>query len=267
MSTEAETILVEKRDAAAGGALALVTLNRPEKLNALDRASWQRLAAVMTELNEDSNLRCIVLRGAGEKAFAAGADISAFETERASVDQARFYGEAVQAAMASVSACCHPVIAMIRGVCVGGGMQLASACDLRIAGESSRFGAPVKKLGLTMAYSELKLISDLVGPANAMEILLEGELFRGDRALEIGFINRLVPDAELEEQTWAMAERIADGAPVAARLHKRFVRRLMNPAPLTPHEEEESWLSIETEDYRIGVQAFLNKTSPVFKGE
>jgi len=260
------SILVDQIEAKAGGFLATVTLNRPDKLNALNRDSWLALADVMKSLNEQTSLRCIILRGAGEKAFAAGADISAFEAERASVEQARSYGEAVQQAMASVSECCHPVIAMIQGVCVGGGLQLASACDMRIASHSARFGAPVKKLGLTMAYSELKLIADLVGPANALEILLEGELFKAERALEIGFINRLVADERLEQETQDTAERIADGAPIAARLHKRFVRRLLDPTPLTPHEQEESWLSIETEDYRTGVQAFLQKTKPLFKG-
>lgn len=257
-----DSILVQRT-----GPLATVILNRPDKRNALDRAGWERLADVFEALDTDETLRCVLLRGAGDKAFAAGADISAFEQERADAAQARLYGEAVQAAMQAVAGCRHPVIALILGACVGGGLQLASACDLRLCGHSAKFGAPVKRLGLTMAYSELKMILDLIGPANSLELLLEGEMIGAERAARMGLVNRVVDDAEAEAAAHTMAERIAAGAPIAARLHKRFIRRLLDPAPLTPAEQEESWLAMETEDYRIGVAAFLAKTEPDFKGQ
>ncbi len=256
-----EPILIQR-----DGGLATVVLNRPERLNALDLASWRRLATVAGELDADEGLRCIVIRGAGDKAFASGADISAFARERATVEQARIYGEAMHAALAAVAGCRHPTVAMIGGVCVGGGLELACSCDLRIAGESSRFGAPIKQLGLTMAHGEIKALMDLVGKAGTLEILLEGAIFGPERALGLGLVNRVVPDAELEAEVAATAARIADGAPLVHRWHKQFIRRLLDPRPLSAEELEEGFAAMATEDYRIGVAAFLAKRKPGFTG-
>lgn len=246
--------------------IATVTLNRPDKLNALDLASWRRLAEVMAALDGDGSLRCIVLRGAGGKAFAAGADISAFERERKDAAEARVYGESVQAAMRATAGCRHPTIALIEGVCVGGGLELASTCDMRICGESSRFGVPIKKLGLTMAYGELEALLQLVGPAAAKEILLEGAVFGAERAVALGLVNRVVPDDVVETESYATARRIAEGAPLVARWHKKFIARLMRGDPLTADEIEEGFAAMDTEDYRIGVSAFLGKKDPAFVG-
>ncbi|MFQ5955978.1 MAG: enoyl-CoA hydratase-related protein [Kiloniellales bacterium] len=260
-ASPAEPILVARDDT-----IVTVTLNRPDKLNALDRTSWQRLGTIMGALDEDDSLRCIVLRGAGDKAFAAGADISAFERERADVAQARAYGETVQAAMGAVAACGHPTVALIKGVCVGGGLELACCCDMRICGESSRFGVPVGRLGLTMAYGELKMLLQLVGPAAAREILLEGRVFDARHAWRMGLVNRVVADAEVEAETYACAGRIAEGAPLVAGWHKKFIDRLGDPRPLEAHEIEEGYASMATEDYKIGVRAFLQKKQPKFTG-
>ncbi len=244
-----------------------VVLDRPERLNALDLACWRRLAEVFRELDSDLGLRCVVLRGVDERAFAAGADISAFERERADVDQARIYAHTMHAAMEAVMHCRHPVVAAIAGVCVGGGLELACACDLRIAGESARFGVPVKRLGLTMSYRELEVLLRLVGPAHAAEILLEGRIFGAQRAREMGLVNRVVPDGELMTEVAATTARIAAGAPLVARWHKKFIRRLMDPTPLSSAELEEGFAALATEDYRRGVRAFLTKTEPDFIGE
>ena len=254
-------ILVRREDR-----IATITLNRPERLNALDLASWRRLAEIAAELDGEEGLRCILIRGAGDKAFAAGADISAFARERASVEQARIYGEAMHVALRAVAECRHPTVAVIRGVCVGGGLELASVCDLRIAAQSSRFGAPIKQLGLTMSYRELKGLIEVVGKAGALEILLEGAIFGPERALQLGLVNRVVPDERLEAEAAETAERIAEGAPLVARWHKTFVRRLLDPRPLSEEELEEGFASIQTEDYRIGVEAFLAKRKPHFTG-
>ena len=254
-------ILIDRREA-----VATVTLNRPERLNALDLASWRRLAEIAGELGADAGLRCIVLRGAGGKAFAAGADISAFERERADMEQARLYGEALHGAMLALQRCRHPIVAMIGGVCVGGGLELAASCDIRICSRSSRFGVPIKLLGLTMAYGELKALMDLVGPAGALEILLEGRIFDAERALALGLVNRVVADEELESETAATVARICEGAPLAARWHKKFVRRLLEPRPLAREELEEGFASVATEDYQTGVRAFLAKERPEFRG-
>ena len=211
-----DPILQERDDA-----IATVVLNRPDKLNALNREAWARLEEVMRELSQDNGVRCIVLRGAGEKAFAAGADISEFENERSNVEQAREYGNTVDGAMASLVDCRHPTLAMIRGVCVGGGLEVACACDLRICGSSSRFGVPVNRLGLTMAYRELELLLSLIGHAAALEILLEGKVFGAEKAAAIGLLNRVVPDDRVQEEAYATARRIAEAAPLVNRWHKK----------------------------------------------
>ena len=252
---------------ARDGAIATVTLNKPERLNALDKGMWRALGEIFRDLDRDESLRCVVLRGAGDRAFAAGADIAEFATERANVDQAREYDRVVHASLEAVVRCRHPVVAMIRGACVGGGLEVAAVCDLRICGESSRFGIPVKNLGLVVAYGELQGLIDLVGRATALEIVLEGRVFGAPEAKDKGLVNRVVPDGKVEEETAATARRIAEGAPLVARWHKRFARRLADPRPLTPAEYDESFACFGTEDYRIGYRAFLAKGKPDFRGK
>jgi enoyl-CoA hydratase/carnithine racemase len=248
------------------GEVARVTLDRPDKLNAVNNAMWDRLRELFGELDADASLRCVIVAGAGERAFSVGADIGEFEANRSSVERARRYALRTHAALAAIARCRHPVLAEIRGLCVGGGLELACCCDLRLAGESARFGVPVKRLGLVVAYSELQPLVDLVGPASAMEILLEGEVFGVQRAYDMGLVNRVVPDAALAAEVEASAARICEGAPLVASWHKKFTRRLMDPTPLSAEELGESYACFGTEDFRIGYQAFLAKTKPVFRG-
>jgi enoyl-CoA hydratase len=257
----AQGILVER-----AGAVATVTLDQPARLNAVNNAMWDRLGEVFGELDGDLTLRCVVLRGAGDKAFSVGADISEFADNRSTVDQARTYARRTHGAMARIVACRHPVVARIHGLCVGGGLELALTCDLRIASAGARFGIPVKRLGLVVAYAELEPLLQLVGPANAMEILLEGRIVGADDALRMGLINRVVADAELDAEVEATAARIAEGAPLVARWHKKFTRRLLQPAPLSPEELDESYHCFGTEDFQAGYKAFLAKTKPEFRG-
>jgi enoyl-CoA hydratase/carnithine racemase len=249
------------------GAIATVTLNNPARLNALSRPMWERLGAVVAELSTDDSLRCVVVRGAGTKAFAAGADIAEFGRERGSVEQAREYGHAIEHTIRALAKCRHPVVAMIHGACVGGGLEIACLCDLRICGESSRFGVPVKNLGLVMAYGELQGLIELCGKAGALEIALEGRVFGAREAREMGLVNRVVADDKVEEEAYATARRIAAGAPLVARWHKKFINRLMNERPLSDEEYDESFACFGTEDYRIGRDAFLAKKKPAFKGK
>ena len=248
------------------GSVATVSLNRPDKLNVINRAMWLELADTMRTLAADETLRCVIVRGAGTQAFAAGADIAAFKDERRDLAQARVYGRSMVEAMESIAACPHPTVALIRGVCVGGGLELASMCDLRICGASSRFGIPIKRLGLVMSYGELAGFVRLVGPAVALEILLEGRVFGAEEALAKGLVTRVVPDDEVETEVHATARRIAEGAPLVARWHKRFIRRLADPTPLSDAERLEGYDCFATEDYQIGYQSFLEKQTPVFKG-
>jgi enoyl-CoA hydratase/carnithine racemase len=257
----ASTVLIERNQT-----IATVTLNKPEKLNALDLEMWRGLALAFNELSADDSLRCIILRGAGERAFAAGADIAEFSSARSTVAQARAFADITHAAMQAIVSCRHPVIAMIRGACVGGGLEVASVCDMRICGASSRFGIPVKRLGLVVSYSELDPLVSLVGSAVALEILLEGRVFDAAEALAKRLVNRVVADDDLGKEVDAAAQRIAEGAPLVARWHKKFVRRLADPAPLTAAERDECHACFETEDFRIGYQAFLDKRQAFFTG-
>ena len=256
-----DTILLQR-----DGPIVTVVLNRPEKLNALTRSMWQRLGEAIAGLSAEDGIRCIVVRGAGDKAFAPGNDISEFETERANVEQARAYGADMHRTLAAFEQCRHPLVAMIKGICVGGGLEIAANCDLRICAESSRFGAPVNKLGLVMAHAELRGLLGLVGRATALEILLEGRVFGAHEARDKGLVTRIVPDDMVEEETYATARRIADGAPLVARWHKQFAARLADPRPLSEAEIDEGYACFGTEDFRIGYQAFLAKSKPEFKG-
>lgn len=256
-----DTILLSR-----DGAIATVILNRPEKLNALTKPMWQRLGEVFDELSADDAIRCIVIRGAGTKSFAPGNDISEFENERSTVEQARAYGRIMHRTIDSIANCRHPVVAMIHGICVGGGLEIAGLADIRISGESSRFGAPIKNLGLVMAYGEIGALISLAGRATAMEILLEGRVFDAREAKDKGLVTRVVPDDKVEEETLMSARRIAEGAPLVARWHKKFARRLADPAPLTDAEYDEGFACFGTEDFRIGYKAFLAKKTPDFEG-
>ncbi len=253
-----------KRD----GAIATVTLSNPGKLNALTVAMWQELARVMQRLSADERLRCVVLRGAGREAFAAGADIAEFATARDNAAQGKVYHrQYVQGALKAVGECRHPTIAMIHGPCAGGGLEIACMCDLRIAGESGRFGVPINRLGFAIAYDELAALLPLTGRAVALEILVEGRMWEAPEALQKGLLTRVVPDAGLEEEAYAAARRIVAGAPLVNRWHKRFVRRLApRPAPLTEAEIAENFAYFATEDYRIGMDAFAKKKKPRFVG-
>ena len=248
------------------GAIATVTLSHPERLNALSLAMWERLGEIARELDADESVRCIVVRGAGDKAFAAGADIASFATERSNARQAKAYGTRIAAAMKALGSCRHPMVALIQGACVGGGLLVASQCDLRLCNASARFGVPVKNLGLVEAYDELQGMLAVTSRAVALEILLEGRIWGASEAYEKGLVNRVLPDADVVSEAYATALRIADGAPLAARWHKKFIRRLADPRPLTETEYDESYACFDTADFREGVAAFLAKRKPRFEG-
>lgn len=245
--------------------IATVTLNRPDRLNALDRGMWQRLSAIMAAVGGDDTVRCVILRGAGP-AFGAGADVAEFATERDTPAKAAAYAEIMGGALGALRDCRVPTVAQIRGACAGAGLEIAIHCDLRIAADSSKFGAPVQRLGITMPYPEIAALVELVGYATALEILLEGRLFGAREAYEKGLLSRVVPEASLDEEVTATARRIADGAPLVHRWHKKFVRRLLDPKPLSTAEVAESYAACGTEDYRTGISAFLAKQKPRFRG-
>jgi enoyl-CoA hydratase/carnithine racemase len=248
------------------GPIATIVLNRPDKLNALTRAMWELLGDAVTRLSGDDELRCVIVRGAGEKAFSPGNDIAEFATERSNKAQAIEYGKVMHRTAEALTTCRHPLVAQIHGICVGGGLEIAALCDLRICGTSSRFGAPIKNLGLTMAYPELAPLLLLAGPAVALEILLEGRILDAAEALTKGLVTRVVDDDSVAAESLAAAQRIAEGAPLVARWHKQYVRRLREGAPISEAEYRACFDCFDTEDFRTGYAAFLAKRKPVFSG-
>lgn len=263
--SDADLVLVQR-----DGPIATVVLNRPEKLNALNKAMWRLAGEAMRDLDADDTVRCVVLRGAGDKAMGPGADISEFADERSNARQAAEYGGLMHGTMHAIKDCRHPVLALIKGLCVGGALELALMCDMRICGEGSRFGVPINRLGLVMAYPEIEALVGLVGRSVALEILFEARVFGAEEAFQKGLVNRVVADDKVEEEAYATARRIADGAPLVNRWHKKFVDRVLaghrEATPLTEAELAEGYACFDTEDFNTGYKAFLAKEKPEFKG-
>ncbi|MCL2523601.1 MAG: enoyl-CoA hydratase-related protein [Betaproteobacteria bacterium] len=246
--------------------IATLALDNAAKLNAIDLAMWQQLAAHMATISSDGEIRCVVIRGAGNEAFAAGGDLEEFAHERATLEQALRYHAQVAAALNAIADCPHPTVAMIRGACIGGGLEIAGVCDLRISGESARFGAPINKLGFSMYPGEMEGLLKLAGAAVMKEILLEGRILSAAEACAKGLLTRVVADAQVEDEAYATARRIAAGAPLVAAWHKQWIRRLQSGKPLDEAEKAASFAFLGTEDYREGLAAFLGKRKPVFTG-
>lgn len=247
--------------------LATVILHNPAKLNAVNAAMWRGLSAAMARIAADDTVRCVIVRGAGDEAFAAGGDIEEFRSVRATVDGALHYHDTlVASALNAIRDCAVPTVAAIRGACVGGGLEIAGCCDIRIAGESSRFGAPINRLGFSMYPGEMAGLLALVGPAVVLEILLEGRILSAREALAKGLLTRVVDDEQVFEEAAACAARICAGAPLVARWHKQWVRRLIGGGALSEVEKREAFAFLATADYREGLAAFLEKRAPVFTG-
>ena len=261
-TVDLEQVIRVERD----GPIATVLFDRAAKLNAFTEAMWRRLGETVDALSADDDVRCVVLRGAGDRAFSVGADIGEFEETRGSAERAMEHSRRGARSIESILECRHPVVASISGYCVGGGLEIAACCDLRICGESSRFGIPIKRLGLTVQYADLEVLLELIGPSNVKEILFEGRILDAAEAKAMGLVNRIVPDADVVTESYATAARIAEGAPLAARWHKKFIHRLRDATPLTDEEHRETYACFDTEDFRTGYQAFLAKREPVFEG-
>ena len=247
--------------------IATVRLDEPERHNVLDADGWRALAEAFDGLSEREDVTCVVLSGTGGRAFSAGSDIAAFPNQRDSPEDVRDYSAVIASAMTAVRGCPHPTVAVIEGICVGGGLEIAACCDLRVCGESSRFGAPINRLGLTMSHDELEPLVRLLGASPVLDLLLSGELIDAERARSVGLVNRIWPDSAVVEQGYGLAARIAAGAPLVNRWHKKFIRRLQDRTPLTNEERAEALAAFETEDYREGRTAFLEKRDPHFRSE
>ena len=274
MDEQVASAVVERRiemseliEATRDGEIVTITLNNPHKRNALTMQAWTQLTHILEEINMDDTVRCIVIRGAGDKAFAAGADISEFSKVRANAEQAAEYGKATALALDTLANCLHPTIDLIQGACTGGGLEIAAACDIRIANESSKFGVPINRLGFPFAYPELEPVMKVVGRANVLDLLLSGRIIGADEALRMGLVTQLVADKAVVKAAYDLAGRMVAAAPLSMRYTKKFVNRLTNnPAQLSAEELAESYALCDSEDYAEGVRAFLAKEKPAFKG-
>jgi len=250
------------------GGIATVTFNRPKMRNAISLAMWSEIARVTEGLAKDDSVRAIVYRGAGHEAFASGADISEFTEHRKDTATALRYGTQTDAAYTGIRLCPKPTVAMVFGFCMGGAMAIAMACDLRFAAVGSRFGIPAAKLSIIYGLDAVHQLVDLVGPAYAKDILYSARTVDAEEALRIGFIQRLLPVAELERYTDDYLKTVAANAPLSVRGTKAQVRAIFDGLT-EAHRAELRRLGIETfesEDYREGTRAFLEKRPPRFQG-
>jgi len=218
--------------------IATVRLDGPDRHNEMDVEGWRALREAFDELSDRDDVACVALCGTGGPAFSAGSDIGTYADEPETLDDARAYSEAIGSALAAIQGCKAPTVAIIEGICVGGGLDIAASCDLRVCGESSRFGAPINRSGFTMSYDELAPLVRLLGPSPVLELLLGGELIGAERARRAGLVNRVYPDIAVVEQGYGLVARIAAGAPLVNLWHKRFVHRLLDQTPVTQEERE-----------------------------
>ena len=260
MSQSYETLLVERRDR-----VAIITINRPDKRNALNIKTREEGAAALDELAQDDSVRVVVITGAGDKAFIAGADISEFAGRTAVIQRSVMLGRSLFTAIDSFP---KPIIAMINGYCLGGGNELALACDIRIASETASFGQPEINLGIIPGGGGTQRLTRLIGEGMAMELILTGDMIDARTAQEYGLVNRVVPATDLHAETMELANRIAEKSPIALRMAKEAVK-LASRSNLDEglrREVDLFAICFSSEDKDEGVDAFLKKRKAEFKG-
>jgi len=260
--------LTEKLVAHKEGAIGWIIFNNPARHNATSFEMWQSLPLVLGAYAADPEVRVIVLKGAGEKAFSAGADISQFKEKRTGAEAVREYNAASDHASRALRECPKPTIAMVRGYCIGGGTAVAVGCDIRVASDDSRFGVPAAKLGLGYRFEGIRRLASIVGPSFAAEIFYTGRQFSAQEALEMGLVNRVVPVAELEKYTLDYANTIANNAPLTIAAVKRsLIEFLKDPADRDMEQCQQMVdACYESADYKEGQAAFMEKRKPLFKG-
>jgi enoyl-CoA hydratase/carnithine racemase len=250
------------------GALGWLIFDHPERRNAISHEMWEALPGAARALADDPEVRVVVLRGAGELAFVSGADISEFEGRRTGVDAAAAYEETTGRAFGAIAGIAKPVLAMIHGFCVGGGLASALAADLRYAADDAVFAIPAAKLGLAYHAGGVEALAALVGPSAAKEILMSARRYSAAEALALGLVNRVFPKAELEASVRELSAELAANAPLTLRSVKTVLRELGRDGA---HRDRAAMAEsirrcFESEDYKEGVRAFLEKRPPRFRG-
>ena len=251
------------------GHIGWITFNNPERRNAVSLEMWEALGVIVSDFQQDDNIRVIVLKGAGDKAFVSGADISEFEEKRNSPASEEEYAKKSALGSGMLYQLDKPLIAMIQGFCIGGGLAIALSADIRFATDDSKFGIPAAKLGLGYGYSGIKILSDLVGPSHAKDILFTARFMGAEEALRIGLINRIVSRDELESTVRDYARMIANNAPLTVKTAKAAVREAIKD----PEDRDLARIAkmvdecFDSKDYAEGRSAFMEKRKPVFIGE
>jgi enoyl-CoA hydratase len=246
-----------------------ITFNQPKKRNAVSFDMWQAIPEIIKDFAASDDVRVVVLKGAGDKAFVSGADISEFEKVRNTPDQVEIYEAATRAANIALKSLEKPLIAMIRGFCIGGGMAIALTADIRVTADDGQFGVPAAKLGLGYGYGGIKELMNIVGPSFAKEIFFTGERFSAADAETMGLVNRVVPVDELEYRVMALAITIADNAPMTVKAAKAAI----NEGTKNPDERELDRVAamvegcFKSDDYKEGRRAFMEKRKPHFQGK
>ncbi len=249
--------------------VATVTLNRPDKRNAIDYLGWLELRRIAEDLERDQDVRVVVITGAGDRAFSAGANIADFDEYRSDSNKAKVYAAAFEGAMDAIEAIIKPTICLIKGFCIGGGCELSMSADLRFAADNSSFGIPVAHLGILIGYAEMSRLLRLVGPGNAANILYTGRTFGPDEALRMGLVNEVYPLDYIDDFVHELAMAMVPLAPLSQVRHKRIMRTvLQNPGlrDLSPEQLQLPFQNFDSEDFREGRAAFLQKRKPEFRG-
>jgi enoyl-CoA hydratase/carnithine racemase len=247
----------------------VVTFNNPDKRNAMSLEMWEGLGQALTELRDDPEVRVVILFGAGDKAFVSGADISQFEKTRHNAAASEEYSKKSEAQRALLGNYPKPIIACIRGFCLGGGMQVAMLADIRIAAEDSQFGIPAAKLGIAYGYDGLRNLVSLVGPSWARLIMYTGMRIDSQEALRIGLVDRVLPNGELWDATMEIARTISVNAPLAIKAAKITIAQVLkDPANRDMAAIKQIGMEcMDSEDFREGRRAFMDKRKPQFKGK
>jgi enoyl-CoA hydratase/carnithine racemase len=252
---------------AADGPIATLTINRPGKRNALTAAMWEALPRVLAPLEADAAVRVVIVRGAGDEAFASGADISEFERVRGGAAAARAYSAMVAAAERALADVPKPTIAMIHGYCVGGGLEIALACDLRWTSTSGRFGITAARLGIVYGAAATRRLASVVGPSHARDLLFSGRLVEAGEARAMGLVNRVCAPDALERETYAYAHDLAAQAPLSQRGAKAMLQHLAGEGTMTDRDIAAFVeAAYDSADYREGVRAFLGRRAARFEG-